>query len=74
MEKFISKYNKFEKKILKRIKLRKVFNINTVYGRRHLKLFTNCHVSWDTLYLINSLLIVFIRSTHIDLDCYEKLN
>ena len=51
MEKFISKYNKFEKKILKRIKLRKVFNINTVYGRRHLKLFTNCHVSWDTLYL-----------------------
>ena len=24
---------------------------NTVYGRRHLKLFTNCLVSWDTLYL-----------------------
>ena len=23
----------------------------TNYGRRHLKLFTNCHVSWDTLYL-----------------------
>ena len=21
------------------------------YGRRHLKLFTNCHVSWDTLYV-----------------------
>ena len=21
---------------------------NTVNGRRHLKLFTNCHVSWDT--------------------------
>ena len=20
------------------------------YGRRHFKLFTNCHVSWDTLY------------------------
>ena len=20
------------------------------YGRRHLELFTNCHVSWDTLY------------------------
>ena len=23
---------------------------NTVYGRRHSRLFTNCHVSWDTLY------------------------
>ena len=23
----------------------------TNYGRRHLKLFTNCHVSWGTLYL-----------------------
>ena len=23
----------------------------TNYGRRHLKLFTNCHVSWDTLYI-----------------------
>ena len=23
---------------------------NTVYGRRHSKLFTNCHVLWDTLY------------------------
>ena len=23
----------------------------TNYGRRHLKLFTNCHVSWDTLYV-----------------------
>ena len=22
------------------------------YGRRHLELFTNCHVSWDTLYQI----------------------
>ena len=24
----------------------------TNYGRRHLKLFTNCHVSWDTMYII----------------------
>jgi len=23
----------------------------TYYGRRHFKLFTNCHVSWDTLYV-----------------------
>ena len=23
---------------------------NTVYGRIHSKLFTICHVSWDTLY------------------------
>ena len=21
------------------------------YGRRHFKIFTNCHVSWDTLYV-----------------------
>ena len=25
---------------------------NTVYGRRHSKLFINCHVSWDTLYIL----------------------
>ena len=25
------------------------------YGRRHLKLFTNCHVSWDTLYVKETL-------------------
>ena len=24
---------------------------NTVYGRRHSKQFTNCHVLWDTLYI-----------------------
>ena len=23
----------------------------TNYGKRHFKLFTNCHVSWDILYL-----------------------
>ena len=28
-----------------------VLNNLTNYGRRHLKLCTNCHVSWDTLYL-----------------------
>ena len=27
-------------------------NILSNYGRRHFKLFTDCHVSWDTLYLI----------------------
>ena len=27
----------------------------TNYGRRHLKLFTNCHVSWDTLYVKETL-------------------
>ena len=25
----------------------------TYYGRRHLKLFTNCHDSWDNLYITN---------------------
>ena len=27
-----------------------VLNNLTIYGRRHSKLFTNCHVSWETLY------------------------
>ena len=26
------------------------------HGRRHFKLFTNCHVSWDTLYLETGLI------------------
>ena len=25
-----------------------------IYGRRHSKLFTNCHVSWDTLYYLSN--------------------
>ena len=39
---------------------------NTVYGRRHLKLFINCHVSWDTLYPSFCFLILFpfARTTH----------
>ena len=28
------------------------FLLKIYYGRRHLKLFTNCHVSWDTLYVV----------------------
>ena len=28
-----------------------VSNKLTNYGRRHFKQFTNCHVSWDTLYI-----------------------
>ena len=36
---------------LKRNKLQKVLNFNKILGRRHSKLFTNCHVSWDTLYI-----------------------
>ena len=35
----------------KEINCKKSLISNTVYGRRHSKLFTNCHVSWDTLYL-----------------------
>ena len=30
--------------------LQKVVNIYTIFTRIHSKLFTNCHVSWDTLY------------------------
>ena len=36
---------------LNEINCKKSFISNTVCGRRHPKLFTNCHVSWDTLYL-----------------------
>ena len=35
----------------KEIDCKKSLISNTVCGRRHSKLFTNCHVSWDTLYL-----------------------
>ena len=51
-----SSYSKMDLKI--KIYLSKSFfnfinckTSNTVYRRRHSKLFTNCHVSWDTLYL-----------------------
>ena len=30
---------------------KKCLIFNTVYERGHSKLFTNCHVSWDTLYI-----------------------
>ena len=29
-----------------------LFGLLKNYGRRHFKLFTNCYVSWDTLYRI----------------------
>ena len=29
-----------------------------LHGRRHFKLFTNCHVSWDTLYFVATTLIL----------------
>ena len=37
------------KKFLIQNKQKKFSISNTVYGRRHSKLFTNFHVSWDTL-------------------------
>ena len=39
-----------------------VSNILSNYGRRHFKLFTNCHVSWDTLYLILNFLARFLAA------------
>ena len=43
-------YLTLSKRFFFRNKLQKVFQyIYTVYGRRHSKLFTNCHVSWDNL-------------------------
>ena len=42
----------------------------TNYGRRHSKLFTNCHVSWDTLYFRHPLL----RIEQENPDIYHKCN
>ena len=39
----------------------------TYYGRRHFKLFTNRHVSWDTLYL------PFNQGCKIKLDTLDAL-
>ena len=33
------------------INCKKPLTSNTVYERRHSKLFINCHVSWDTMYM-----------------------
>ena len=40
-----------------------ISNNLTNYGRRHFKLFTNCHVLWDTLYLQYS--TIKLRMWHI---------
>ena len=38
------------KRFLNVINCKQPLKSNKVYGRRHLKLFTNCHVLWDILY------------------------
>ena len=38
------------KVLFNKINCKKSLISYTIYGRRHLKLFTNFHVSWDTLY------------------------
>ena len=45
------------------------------YGRRHFKLFTNCHVSWDTLYQGHKVCIknIFKHNIHVAL-LYCKQN
>ena len=45
------------------VSLSLVSNNLTNYVRRHFKLFTNCHISWDTLYLL-----LLYRVSHIKLD------
>ncbi len=40
----------------------------TNYGRRHFNLFTNCHVSWDTLYVWHLQYAVFRVGTFIRLQ------
>ena len=57
-------YTAWEKKkmVLNEIYCKMSLIPNTINGRRHLKLFTNCHVSCDTLYVILSdfLLTVYV--------------
>ena len=49
--KLISKLkNMWVKDFINEINFKKCLISNTVYGRRHSKLFTNSQVSWDTLY------------------------
>ena len=52
------------KDVLKELTCKKSLNHNTVFGRRHSELFTNCHVSRDTLCSQNiwSFLEIFFES------------
>ena len=43
-----------------------VTNNLTYSGRRHFKLFTNCHVSWDTLYVQNN-------NRYVNYRCYSLI-
>ena len=53
-----------------------LLNNSTNYGRRHFKLFTNCHVSWDTLYVPHNarILLTLIGTTTFNLCCYTFYN
>ena len=50
--------------------------VSTNYGRRHFKIFSNCHVSWDTLYIyvctLSNEYLVYInkycRGLRLDMD------
>ena len=42
----------YSKRFFNRTKLKKVFKAYPVFGRLHSKLFINCHVPWNTWYLI----------------------
>ena len=46
--------NIWAKDLLSEINCKQPLISNTVYGRWHSKLFTNCHVSWDTLYYVST--------------------
>ena len=45
----------WEKDVFNEMTCKKSLISNMIYGRRHSKLFKNCHVSWDTLYIIQNL-------------------
>ena len=53
-----SSYSKIDFKVkdfLNKINYKKSLISHTVYVRRHLTLFTNCHFLWDTLYINQSI-------------------
>ena len=47
---------------------------NTVYERRHSKLFRSCHVSWDTLYLTLTYFQSLVLTCYTSLKTYVKRN
>ena len=64
----------FVKSVLTLNKLQTSLTSNTVYGRRHSKLFTNCHVSWDSKYLATLQTLIGLKWEEIFVFVFNKYN